>query len=278
VTCSGTSYTTANFWVGKLDTYFSGSIDSVRIYNRALNVAEVKGTALVQSGLVHDWKFDEGTGTSSTADSIGEVKNTYFYDPFGVALNIGGTSITWTETVAQPFKFQGAYLDSETGLYKMGERYYAPSIGRFLQPDPVGMNPIKRFAMRRWTCSTVALTHATIRRPLTNDAHTPSQIAHAPLPLRLPHTCPRRTARAPIVRKRLPHTHTERYSPVPYESAPPTRDKEMTAAHRIRHPSRVPRYPPPISDGTHRRLPFFPFSPTGDTRGSALPAPQAPLN
>ena len=44
----------------------------------------------------------------------------------------------------QPFKFQGAYLDTETGLYKMGERYYAPSIGRFLQPDPLPgniMNP-----------------------------------------------------------------------------------------------------------------------------------------
>jgi len=29
-------------------------------------------------------------------------------------------------------------LESRTGLYKMGERYYDPSIGRFTQEDPAG--------------------------------------------------------------------------------------------------------------------------------------------
>ncbi len=29
-------------------------------------------------------------------------------------------------------------VDSSTGLYKMGERYYDPSIGRFTQLDPLG--------------------------------------------------------------------------------------------------------------------------------------------
>ncbi|WP_224348968.1 RHS repeat-associated core domain-containing protein [Streptomyces sp. A13(2022)] len=31
----------------------------------------------------------------------------------------------------------GAYADP-TGLYKMGHRYYDPSLGRFTQPDPSG--------------------------------------------------------------------------------------------------------------------------------------------
>lgn len=36
-----------------------------------------------------------------------------------------------------PFQFTGAMLDSSTGLYKMGERYYDPSVGRFTQEDPI---------------------------------------------------------------------------------------------------------------------------------------------
>jgi RHS repeat-associated protein len=35
------------------------------------------------------------------------------------------------------FKFTGAELDSESGLYHMGARYYSPGLGRFVQPDPL---------------------------------------------------------------------------------------------------------------------------------------------
>ncbi|WP_436986032.1 RHS repeat-associated core domain-containing protein [Streptomyces sp. enrichment culture] len=44
---------------------------------------------------------------------------------------------TTTEAVPQPHRYAGTYLDP-TGLYKMGHRYYDPSLGRFTQPDPSG--------------------------------------------------------------------------------------------------------------------------------------------
>lgn len=46
---------------------------------------------------------------------------------------------TTTTSTGDPnhFKFIGAELDSETGLYHMGRRYYSPALGRFLQPDPI---------------------------------------------------------------------------------------------------------------------------------------------
>jgi RHS repeat-associated protein len=76
-------------------------------------------------------------------DSSGNIVNQYKYDPYGNA-------ITATEQVSNPFRFAGAMWDSSTGLYKMGERYYDPAVGRFVTPDPLdgqdytyaGNNPI----------------------------------------------------------------------------------------------------------------------------------------
>jgi RHS repeat-associated protein len=39
-----------------------------------------------------------------------------------------------------PFRYQGQYEDSETGLYYNRFRYYDPSIGNYLSQDPIGLN------------------------------------------------------------------------------------------------------------------------------------------
>ena len=38
----------------------------------------------------------------------------------------------------QPYRFTGRRFDNETGLYYYRARYYASSIGRFMQMDPIG--------------------------------------------------------------------------------------------------------------------------------------------
>jgi len=58
-------------------------------------------------------------------------KNSYRYDPFG-------NSVSKTEAVSNPWQFASGYLDANTGLYKFGERYYDPTLGRWTQKDPVG--------------------------------------------------------------------------------------------------------------------------------------------
>jgi RHS repeat-associated protein len=63
-------------------------------------------------------------------DAVGRRTATYTYDPLGKAR-------TTTQTVPQPYRFQGTYLDP-SGLYKMGARYYDPTLGRFTQTDPSG--------------------------------------------------------------------------------------------------------------------------------------------
>ena len=43
------------------------------------------------------------------------------------------------ETIENNIGFQGLYLDSDTGLYCNGYRYYHPVIGRFIHQDPGGL-------------------------------------------------------------------------------------------------------------------------------------------
>jgi RHS repeat-associated protein len=38
-----------------------------------------------------------------------------------------------------PFRYQGQYSDTETGLYYNRFRYYEPAIGQYTQPDPIGL-------------------------------------------------------------------------------------------------------------------------------------------
>jgi RHS repeat-associated protein len=43
------------------------------------------------------------------------------------------------ETVDNPFRFPGQYYDSETGLHYNYFRYYNPQTGRYITPDPIGL-------------------------------------------------------------------------------------------------------------------------------------------
>lgn len=74
----------------------------------------------------------DGLGSmAGLTDSSGNLVNSYAYDPYGIATSV-------SEQVANPFRYIGAIYGAGTGLYKMGERYYDPSTGRFTQEDPLG--------------------------------------------------------------------------------------------------------------------------------------------
>ena len=65
-------------------------------------------------------------------DSAGNLVTRYRYEPHGQAV---GTP----SGPANPIRFQNQYLDTETGLYKMGARYYDPSVMRWTQKDPLNL-------------------------------------------------------------------------------------------------------------------------------------------
>lgn len=66
---------------------------------------------------------------SSAADGSIIFEN---YNPFGSSM-LANASFQATT----PLRFAGQYSDDETGLIYMGQRYYHPKLGRFLQPDSV---------------------------------------------------------------------------------------------------------------------------------------------
>ena len=65
-----------------------------------------------------------------TAVTTGDTKTEYFYDAFG-------NKQTDTDTSTNPFEYCGEYFDDETGLIYLRNRYYDPTIGRFITEDPI---------------------------------------------------------------------------------------------------------------------------------------------
>lgn len=54
------------------------------------------------------------------------------FEPFGNAVSVSGS-------ITNNLRFSGQYFDKETGLNYNGNRYYDPSIGRYIRPDPIGL-------------------------------------------------------------------------------------------------------------------------------------------
>jgi RHS repeat-associated protein len=50
-----------------------------------------------------------------------------------------GEAVPSIQTIENPFRFPGQYYDSETGLHYNYFRYYNPQTGRYITPDPIGL-------------------------------------------------------------------------------------------------------------------------------------------
>ncbi|MFJ4283988.1 RHS repeat-associated core domain-containing protein [Streptomyces massasporeus] len=96
-------------------------------------IREPAGTlnSMTTGGKSYYYLTDATGNVLGLADDTGKRTHTYAYGPTGLPRG------TTTEAAPQPHRYTGAYLDP-TGLYKMGHRYYDPTLGRFTQPDPSG--------------------------------------------------------------------------------------------------------------------------------------------
>ena len=96
----------------------------------------VGGLLMIKDGSkVYFPGYDGNGNVSGLVDSAdGTLDAKYEYAAFGETLRVGGTAIADDN----PFRFSTKYLDSESGLIYYGYRYYSPSLGRFLNRDPIG--------------------------------------------------------------------------------------------------------------------------------------------
>ncbi|MDR6872188.1 RHS repeat-associated protein [Bosea sp. BE125] len=89
--------------------------------NEALNQIEV--SPATRTSFIPDI---QGSVQATLASATGTLAKTG-YLPFGQSAASTGT-----------FRYTGQRIDTETGLYYYRARMYAPALGRFLQPDPIG--------------------------------------------------------------------------------------------------------------------------------------------
>jgi RHS repeat-associated protein len=127
VTITGTT-TTRYIYSGwrRIADYSEGGSEALLnryIYGTRLDEPVIQVTA---AGTVTFYHADKQGSIVAITNNSGAVANKNLYGAFGET-SLSGTT----------FGFTGQRLDSETGLYYYKRRYYSPTIGRFLQPDPI---------------------------------------------------------------------------------------------------------------------------------------------
>ena len=105
---------------GKITKHIYGGDDRVALIE---TVSGIKTTYYVHK--------DHLGGSSIITDSSGNQVELIDYHPYGTT-RLDQKSGSFENT----HKFTGKELDSETGLYYYGQRYYDPEIGRFVSEDP----------------------------------------------------------------------------------------------------------------------------------------------
>ena len=121
-----TSYTTSALG---LATETNSSL--LTAYDRTPN-GEVVG---IRSGTSRSYFVKDALGSvTAILDATGAGVGGYSYSPFGESRYTS----TAAAVVANPIRYISGYLDSASGLYKLGARFYDQTLGRFTQVDPSG--------------------------------------------------------------------------------------------------------------------------------------------
>ncbi|KOY60826.1 type IV secretion protein Rhs, partial [Photorhabdus heterorhabditis] len=104
--------------------------------------------SIVTKGATHNyfWYHTDINGAPlEVTDEEGKIAWAEKYNTFG---ELGGIPLdyftdparsSWSSRFRQNLRYAGQYFDKETGLHFNTYRYYAPEIGRFITPDPIGL-------------------------------------------------------------------------------------------------------------------------------------------
>ncbi len=105
----------------------SGNLQADYVYGSGIDevLSMTRGTN------TYYYHYDGLGSVTELSKATGEVVENYTYDPYGTP------SIT-TSAIGNPYRFTGRRFDEESNNYYYRNRTYSPTIGRFLQRDPIG--------------------------------------------------------------------------------------------------------------------------------------------
>jgi RHS repeat-associated protein len=106
----------------------AGNVLASYVYGQGLD----RPYSMWRGGQVYYFLYDRQSSVVGLTDGVGTLVARYAYDAWGNLLSESGT-------VENPFRYTGREWDAEAGLYYLRARYYAPTLGRFLSRDPLGM-------------------------------------------------------------------------------------------------------------------------------------------
>jgi RHS repeat-associated protein len=89
----------------------------------------VSMTSYVGGTTVYYYYYDGLGSVMALATSDGTIAERYSYDVFGTP--------NTTSSVGNPFMFTGRQYEAQVHMYYYRARFYSPTLGRFMQPDPV---------------------------------------------------------------------------------------------------------------------------------------------
>ncbi len=121
-------------WSGEQEVaeYDAAGVLLRRFVRGSLGPDEMLAVIGVVGSLSARRRFHHADGLGSVVavtNNLAAVVEKHAYTPYGVGDVNTGT----------PWRFTGRRLDAETGLYHLRARDYAPLLGRFIQPDPIGI-------------------------------------------------------------------------------------------------------------------------------------------
>lgn len=125
-----TEYLVDPFGFGDVVGEYDGDGNLVASYVHGLGLESI-----TNSEASYYYDFNATGSTVGLTDADGAVANSYFYAPFG-------NDIGETETIANPFEFVGQFgvAEEANGFDFMRARFYDSNTGRFISPDPIGLN------------------------------------------------------------------------------------------------------------------------------------------
>jgi len=90
-------------------------------------------------GSTYYYHRDAQYSITELSDSSGNLVEQYNYDIYGMVYMYDGAGNPISEsTIGNPYFYTARRFDPESGNYYFRSRIYSPSIGRFLQMDPIG--------------------------------------------------------------------------------------------------------------------------------------------